>query len=228
MLHLSPSRVRLIVITDSDLAAPRDLESVVEEALRAGAPSIQLRDKRRTVRELLPVAHRLRSLTREFDALLFINDRLDLALAVEADGIHLGPDDLPVSAVRAAVPDNFLIGFSADDPELARSAMAEGADYLGCGTVWSTVSKQDTGAVIGLDGLRRVAEAISAPVIAIGGISVRRAELLPPTGAAGAAVMSAVMSAEDPSEVVRRLLDQLSRCWNDSGHRSQSPSLYTP
>ena len=112
MPQLSPSRVRLIVITDSDLAAPKDLETIVKEVLQAGAPSIQLRDKRRTVRELLPVAHRLRSLTRKFDALLFINDRLDLALAVEADGIHLGPDDLPVSAVRAVVPDNFLIGFS--------------------------------------------------------------------------------------------------------------------
>ncbi len=209
MPQLSPNRVRLIVITDSDLAAPRDLEAIVKEVLQAGAPSIQLRDKRRTVRELLPVAHRLRSLTRKFDALLFVNDRLDLALAVEADGIHLGPDDLPVSAVRAVVPDNFLIGFSADDPDVARSAMAEGADYLGCGTVWPTVSKKDAGDVIGLGGLRSVAEAISAPVVAIGGVSVRRAELLPPTGAAGAAVMSAVMSAEDPSAVVHRLLEQL-------------------
>lgn len=209
MPQLSPNRVRLIVITDSDLAAPRDLEAIVKEVLQAGAPSIQLRDKRRTVRELLPVAHRLRSLTRKFDALLFVNDRLDLALAVEADGIHLGPDDLPVSAVRAVVPDNFLIGFSADDPDVAQSAMAEGADYLGCGTVWPTVSKKDAGDVIGLDGLRSVAEAISAPVVAIGGVSVRRAELLPPTGAAGAAVMSAVMSAEDPSAVVHRLLEQL-------------------
>ena len=209
MPQLSPNRVRLIVITDSDLAAPRDLEAIVKEVLQAGAPSIQLRDKRRTVRELLPVAHRLRSLTRKFDALLFVNDRLDLALAVEADGIHLGPDDLPVSAVRAVVPDNFLIGFSADDPDVARSAMAEGADYLGCGTVWPTVSKKDAGDVIGLGRLRSVAEAISAPVVAIGGVSVRRAELLPPTGAAGAAVMSAVMSAEDPSAVVHRLLEQL-------------------
>ena len=217
MPSLSPDRVRLIVITDGDLVAPRELEAVVTEALLAGAPSIQLRDKRRTVRELVPVARRLRALTQEHDALFFVNDRLDLALAVEADGVHLGPDDLPVSAVRPVVPDDFLIGFSTDDPDLARAAEKEGANYVGCGAVWATSSKKDAGDVIGIGGLSRIADAVSIPVVAIGGVSVKRARLLTSTGAAGAAVISAVMCARDPASVVRQLLTQLGPPPYDSG-----------
>ena len=220
MHRLSPDRVRLIVITDSRLAPPKEVESVVTEALEAGAPSIQLRDKEATVRELLPLGRRLRELTREFGALFFINDRLDLALATQADGVHLGPDDLPVSAVRQAVPESFLIGFSTDEPDLARTAIAEGADYVGCGTVWPTRSKVDAGRVIGLDGVRRVAEAVSAPVVAVGGITTERAGLVAQTGAAGVAVMGAVMSAHCPSEVVSGILEQLDSSLNDD-----SPSV---
>ncbi len=153
----------------------------------------------------------MRVITREFGALLFVNDRLDLALAVEADGVHLGPDDLPVAAVRGIVPDSFLIGFSTDDPDVARDAENEGADYLGCGTVWPTASKADAGAVIGLEGLRRVVESVGIPAVAIGGITVERAARVPATGAAGAAVMSTVMTAPDPGEVVRALLRSLNR-----------------
>jgi thiamine-phosphate pyrophosphorylase len=209
MAHLSPERVRLIVVTGGEQASPRDLLSVVELALRGGAPSVQLRDKHRSVRELRPIALRLRELTHQYQALLFINDRVDLALSVHADGVHLGPRDLPVAAVRKAVPEHLYIGFSADDPDVARSAVAEGADYIGCGTVWPTRSKEDAGTAVGLDGLRRVAEAVSAPVVAIGGITIERAGSLPATGASGAAVVSAVMSAPDPGAAVRRLLEQL-------------------
>ncbi len=217
MPSFSPDRVRLIVITDGDLVAPRKLEAVVTEALLAGAPSIQLREKRRTVRELVPVARRLRALTQEHDALFFVNDRLDLALAVGADGVHLGPDDLPVSAVRQVVPDGFLIGFSADHPDVARAAEKEGADYVGCGAVWATSSKKDTSEVIGVARLARVVEAVSIPVVAIGGVSVARARLLPSTRAAGAAVISAVMSAQDPGDAVRQFLTQLGPPPYDSG-----------
>ena len=204
--RLSPERLRLIVITDPGLATPKTVEAVAEQALEAGAPSIQLRDKHQAVGELLPLARRLRDLTRRFDALFFVNDRLDLAWAVGADGVHLGPTDLPVSAVRSVVPDDFLIGFSADDPDAAKAAVAEGADYLGCGTVWPTGSKRDAGQVIGIDRLRRVVAAVEAPVVAIGGITPERASLLPPTGTAGAAVIGAVMSAQNPAEAVSILL----------------------
>ena len=199
-------RLRLIVITNAAQAAPRDAVRVVEAALRAGAPAVQLRQKGASARDLFMTAARLRKLTLEHGALLFVNDRMDVALASGADGVHLGPDDPTPASVRSAVPEGFLIGYSADDPEAARSAIAAGADYIGCGTVWPTSSKRDAGPAIGLDGLRRMAQAVPAPVVGIGGITPARAAPVRATGASGVAVMGAVMSAVDPGKTVRRLL----------------------
>ncbi|HKJ03378.1 MAG TPA: thiamine phosphate synthase, partial [Longimicrobiales bacterium] len=153
------------MITDAGLARPRSVLEVVTSALSAGAPAIQLRNKGDAPRQLLELGRALRRATRDTGALLFVNDRLDLALAVEADGVHLGPDDLPVAAVRRVAPPGFLIGRSADDPEVARTAVADGADYIGCGTVYATSTKRDAGEVIGLAGLRRVVEAVEVPVV---------------------------------------------------------------
>lgn len=199
-------RLRLIIITNAAQAAPRDPVRVVEAALRAGAPAVQLRQKGASARDLFLTAVRLRQLTLEHGALLFVNDRMDVALASEADGVHLGPDDPTPAAVRSTVPEGFLIGYSADNPGTARSAIAAGADYIGCGAVWPTSSKRDAGPAIGLDGLRRVAQAVPAPVVGIGGITPRRAGPVRATGASGVAVMGAVMSAANPGKTVRRLL----------------------
>jgi thiamine-phosphate pyrophosphorylase len=199
--------LRLIVITDARLAAPRAVERVVEEALRAGARAIQLRDKRASARELLQQARTLRQLTRKWDALLFLNDRFDVALAAEADGVHVGPDDLPVAPVRGAAPPGFLIGYSTDIPEAARRAEEEGADYIGCGAVFQTSTKADAGAEIGVVGLDSVARAVSIPVVGIGGITPHGArEIAQGSSAAGVAVIGAIMGAQDPAGVVRELL----------------------
>jgi thiamine-phosphate pyrophosphorylase len=199
-------RLRLIVITDRELAAPRSVEEVVSRALAAGAPAVQLRAKGTSARELLASGRRLLELTRAAGALLFLNDRADVALALGADGVHVGPDDLPVSALRQAVPVDFLIGASADDPQVARRLVDEGADYIGCGTVYATATKPDAGDVIGLDGLGRVASAVAVPVIAIGGITVERSAEVAATGAAGVAVVGAVMRAAEVEGTVRGLL----------------------
>ena len=200
--------LRLIVITDARLAAPRSVEWVVEQALRAGARAVQLRNKSAPARNLLLEARTLRDLTREWGALLFLNDRFDVALAAGADGIHLGPDDLPVGAVRAAAPPGFLIGHSTDIPAMARKAAADGADYIGCGAVFPTQTKADAGTEIGGEGLARVAAAVEIPVVGIGGITPEGAHrIAEATGAAGVAVISAVMGAQDPGEAVRALLD---------------------
>lgn len=199
-------RLRLIVITDAGLASPRSIEEVVAAALDAGAPAIQLRAKDATAREMLAVGTRLRRLTREVGALLFVNDRVDVALALEAEGAHLGPDDLPVAALRRAVPEGFLLGVSTDDPEVARRLVTEGADYVGCGTVYATSTKRDAGQVIGLEGLERVARAVDVPVVGIGGVTVERSAEVAATAAAGVAVVGAVMGAADPGAAVRRLL----------------------
>ena len=199
--------LRLIVITDAALAAPRTFEEVVAEALRGGARAIQLRDKGASARELLAQAHRLRTLTREWGALLFLNDRFDVALAADADGVHLGPLDLPVAAVRGAAPSGFLIGHSTDIPEVARKSVAHGADYIGCGAVYPTSSKADAGAEIGVSGLAQVADAVEVPVVGIGGITPAGArEIAAGSRAAGVAVIGAVMGAGDPEAAARELL----------------------
>jgi len=202
----------LTVITDEVLARPRALSGVVREALAAGAPTIQLRLKSASARELLEAAQTLMPVVRSAGALFIVNDRLDVALAAGADGVHLGPDDLPVKDVRrvadarSGVADTFIVGYSTDTTDEAARAEAEGADYLGVGAVYATANKSDAGDVIGLKGLRRVVKAVSIPVVAIGGITPERAPAVAKTGACGSATIGAVMSAAEPAEAVRELL----------------------
>lgn len=204
--HDLGAALRLVVITDRDLAAPRTIEDVVDRALAAGARAIQLRDKDAGAAALLPLALRLREATRRAGALLFLNDRFDVALAAGADGVHLGPDDLPVTAVRRVAPPGFLIGHSCDTVPEARAAAAAGADYIGCGAVWATTTKGGVGEAIGLGRLDEVARAVAVPVVGIGGITPERASEVALTAAAGVAVIGAVMAAADPADAVRRLL----------------------
>ena len=209
----------MTVITDEVLARPRALSGVVREALAAGAPTIQLRLKSASARELLEAAQTLLPIVRSAGALFIVNDRLDVALAAGADGVHLGPDDLPVKDVRrvtgaravdadarSGVADTFIVGYSTDTTDEAARAEAEGADYLGVGAVYATANKSDAGDVIGLEGLRRVVKAVSIPVVAIGGITPERAPAVAKTGACGSATIGAVMSAAEPAEAVRELL----------------------
>jgi thiamine-phosphate pyrophosphorylase len=199
--------LRLIVITDRRLAAPRPLLQVIEAALAAGAPAVQLRDKDGDAAALVQFARTLIRPVRAAGALLFVNDRLDVAVAAGADGVHLGPDDMPVDAARRVAPARFMIGYSTDDPALARLAERNGASYIGCGAVFGTTTKADVGDErIGLERLADVVRSVSIPVIAIGGITPANIRDVRRTGAAGAAVVSTVMSAPDPGDEVRRLL----------------------
>ena len=210
--HLA-SRLRLTVITDEALVRPRALSDVVRAVLAAGAPTIQLRLKGATARELLHAAHTLIPIVRSAGGLFIVNDRVDVALAAGADGVHLGPDDPPVMDARTvaaetfgALANDFIIGCSVDTPEEAARAEAEGADYLGVGAVYATANKADAGEVIGLEGLRRAVEAVSIPVVGIGGITPERADAVAETGACGCAVIGAVMGSLEPAKAVRALL----------------------
>ena len=209
------ARLRLIVITDAALARPRGLIEVVRAAVAAGAPAIQLRDKAAGARELAETGRVLLPIVREAGALFFVNDRLDVAIAIGADGVHVGPEDLSVGAVRRAVTGApgtrlgapFMVGASTDDPDRARWLAEAGADYIGCGTVYATTTKADAGPVIGIEGLKRVVEAVDVPVVGIGGIDAgRSAEIASRTHASGVAVVGAVMRAKDVGDVVRQLL----------------------
>ena len=179
---------------------------VVAAALAAGAPAVQVRAKGASARELVELGRQILPLARARGALLFVNDRLDVALALGADGVHLGPDDLPVAAARRAMGAGFLIGASADDPDTARQLVVDGADYIGCGAVYATSTKPDAGEVIGLEGLDRVARAVDVPVVGIGGITVARSAEVATTAAAGVAVVGAVMAAADVAVAVQGLL----------------------
>jgi thiamine-phosphate diphosphorylase len=211
--------LRLIVITDAGLCQPRNVADVVTAALAAGAPAIQLRDKAASSRALLAQADLLVTLAHAYGALLFVNDRVDIALMAGADGVHLGPDDLPVSAVRRIVPEPFLIGYSTDDPDTAIAAARDGADYIVCGAVFGTSTKLEASAErIGPARLDAVARAVTIPVVGIGGIDASNIEEIGRTAAAGAAVVGAVMRPAEPGAAVRALLDGFARGRHQAAH----------
>jgi thiamine-phosphate pyrophosphorylase len=202
--------LRLIVITDAEMVSARSdgrtVRDVVEAAVEAGARAVQLRMKGSTAREIADAARALLPVIRSVDGLLFVNDRADVAAAVGADGVHLGPEDVPVGGVRRAFGPDLLIGYSTDDPGSARAATLAGADYLGCGAVFGTTSKDLGDEAIGLERLAAVVDASGVPVVGIGGITVERAAAVRAVGAAGVAVIGAVMAAPDPAAAVRGLL----------------------
>jgi thiamine-phosphate pyrophosphorylase len=199
-------RLRLVVLTHPRPACGRPLEEVVRECVAAGATAIQLRDKEADAEDLYDRACRLLPVVEDAGALLVVNDRFDVALAAGAHGVHLGPEDLPVGAVRDVVPDAFLIGASTDDPETGRRLAASGADYLGVGAVFGTRSKPGLAdEAIGPARIAEVRVASGIPCVGIGGITDANAgEVF--SVADGVAVLSAVMSAPDPARAVRAIL----------------------
>jgi len=196
----------VMVLTHPAPASGRPLDDVVADCLEAGAMAIQLRDKEASDEELYQRAVRLVELTRATDALLIVDDRFDVALAAGADGVHLGPEDLPVEVVRLHAGDELLIGYSTDNPTAAMLAASAGADYLGVGAVYGTSSKVGLEEeAIGPDRVGQVLHAGGLPGVGIGGITPDNASDVFATGA-GVAVLSAVMHAESPGDVVRRLV----------------------
>lgn len=185
-----------------------DLLGIVGAALKAGLPLVQLRDKDAPTRPLLDLALRLRDLTSRYGALFIINDRVDLALAAGADGVHLGQSDLPLAAARALVGPRLLIGQSTHAPEEAERAVVEGADYIGVGPVWATPTKQGRSAV-GFEYVRYCRGHIPLPGYAIGGVDETNLLSLLAAGADRVAVVRAIMAAEDPARTTAYFLEKL-------------------
>jgi len=189
---------KFYLITDRRLFTDNhSLFTAVEEALKGGAQAVQLREKDLEVRELLHMAYDLRQLTSGYGAKLFINDRVDVALAVGADGVHLGGSGMPAFAARKASGEGMLIGVSAHSLAEAKKAEEEGADFLTLGPVFETPSKMKYGKPLGLELLKEVSEKISIPVFAIGGIKKERVKNTLESGASGIALISAILGAED-------------------------------
>ncbi len=189
---------RLYLITDRKLFTLHDaLPAAVEEALKGGARAVQLREKDIGTRELLRAAYSLREITKKYKAKLFINGRVDIAMVVEADGIHLGTSDIPVHAARKAAGNGMLIGASAHSVAEARKAEQEGADFVTLGPVYETPSKLQYGQPIGIRTIERVKEEVSIPVFAIGGIKKERVGEALKAGAYGIAVISAILACKN-------------------------------
>lgn len=196
----------LYVITEPAL---RDPVESVRQVLEGGVRLVQLRAKHATARELVQMGQAIRTLTRQYGALFIVNDRLDIALAVEADGVHLGQDDLPVPLARKLAGAAFIIGVSAETLEEAQRAEAEGADYLGVGPMFATTTKPDAGTPVGPERLRLIKQAVAIPVYGIGGITLQNAPLVMQAGADGICVISAIIGAPDPTEATRQFLSML-------------------
>lgn len=199
---------KLYLITDRTLCSPVPLEAVVAEACAAGVRAVQLREKDLPAGDLHEQARVLRGVTRRAGARLFVNDRADIALAVGADGVHCPERGLPVEAVRTIFP-GAVVGASTHSREAVREAEARGAAYVLFGPVFQTPSKARYGAPQGLDALSRVAGDAGIPVFAVGGISPANATLCLERGAAGVAVISAILSSGNVSETVRAFGDAL-------------------
>lgn len=208
---LPPARWRLCVITDERLGRGRSHLRIAEAAIRGGTDVVQLRDKAASGRRLYEAALQLRRLTREAGIPFIVNDRVDVALAAGADGVHVGREDLPAAVARRLLGPGGILGVSAETVEDAVAAERDGADYLGVGPVFEARgSKADAGAPLGLELVARIRQACRLPIVAIGGINAGNARLVRDAGADAAAVISAVVSADDIAEAARRLKRLLS------------------
>jgi thiamine-phosphate pyrophosphorylase len=211
----------LCLVTDRTHSGRRDLVDVVRECVAAGLPAVQLREKDLAAADLAALARRLRALAP--GVLLIVNDRVDVALAVGADGVQRTSVSLPVEDIRTIAGGRLLIGASVHSLADAVEAEASGADWVVFGPVYDTASKQRYGPPQGLGALEQVAAAVRVPVIAIGGITSERVEDVCAAGAAGVAVISAILSAAVPGDATRRFLDALAAAGVDGATLTARP-----
>lgn len=195
----------LYLVTDRGILQGRDLYRVVEDAIDGGVTLLQLREKDASSREFYEVAREMKELAHSRKIPLIINDRLDIALAVDADGLHIGQDDLPLPVARRLLGPGKILGYSVSNVEEAVYGEENGADYLGAGAVFATGSKELAVPPIGLDMLREIRRAVSLPVVGIGGISPDNLEEVKRTGIDGISVISAILGSEDTREAAGRL-----------------------
>jgi thiamine-phosphate pyrophosphorylase len=196
---------RFHVLTDTHLQTHFSHVELAELAIAGGADTIQFRQKSGATREMIRVAEQMKDLCKKAGVTFMVNDRVDVAIASHADGVHLGQDDFPIPLARKLLGEGTIIGGSAGSMEEARKCLLEGADYIGFGPVFPTTSKEDAGPAGGLGLLKQIVEAIPLPIIAIGGITRDNIPLVMQAGAHGIAVISAVCCQNDPTEAAKCL-----------------------
>ncbi|MBE6552468.1 MAG: thiamine phosphate synthase [Ruminococcaceae bacterium] len=197
----------LYFITDSTGFEEAELLRRVEEALKGGATILQLREKNDSTIEYIELAEKVHALTKKYNVPLIIDDRIDVALAVSAEGVHLGKEDMPIATARRILGDDFIIGATAKTVPWALEAYEGGADYLGVGAIYPTTTKVKT-VLTSTDTLRDICNAVPIPVNAIGGLNKDNIDILSGIPIAGICVVSAVMKADDPQKAVRELKER--------------------
>jgi thiamine-phosphate pyrophosphorylase len=202
-----PSPPFLCVITDEAFCPV----SLAEKALEGGASMIQLRHKSASGSQLYSWAIEIVNLAKRYNALCIINDRVDIAMASRADGVHLGQQDMPALVARKIMDKNSIIGVSTSSIEEAMQAENDGADYIGFGHIYPTSSKEKGYPPLGPEALQKVSKLISLPIVAIGGVSLKNATSLISCGASGVAVISAVSRAVDPSRAAQKLVSAIKK-----------------
>lgn len=206
-----PLRERLFcyLVTDPAVEALDQLETIVAAAIDGGVTAVQLRAKGWPDRVALDAAIKLQALCAERGVMFLVNDRVDIALASKADGVHLGVDDLPVRVAREILGPEAVIGYSPERRADQRRALAAGADYLGVGPVFGTQTKADAGPALGLPAFRQIVEHVDIPCIGIGGIDYANARSVMEAGAAGVAVVRSVFFADYPAVAARELVEAM-------------------
>jgi thiamine-phosphate pyrophosphorylase len=194
----------LYLVTDKSDDVEKFLKTI-EEAINGGVSVVQIREKTADTLEFYNLALKVKKITEKYDVPLIINDRVDVALAVDADGVHVGQSDMPCDVTRALVGPDKIVGVSAATIKEARKAESDGADYIGTGAVFPTATKDDAPKITKND-LKEIVESINIPVVAIGGITLNNAHELNDTGIAGLSVVSAIMSSENPKKSSEELL----------------------
>lgn len=195
----------LYLVTDRYLVGSKDFLTSIKRALEGGVTLIQLREKDATSKEFYEIGLQIKNIADEFSVPLIINDRVDLALALDADGVHIGQTDLPLEVVRRIIGQDKLLGYSVSTSEEAIYGEKMGADYLGAGPVFPTGSKKDASEPIGLSGLKAIKQSVNIPVIGIGGIGSANLSQVKNTGIDGISVISAILSQEDPYHAAKEL-----------------------
>ncbi len=204
----------LYLITDRDIIKDRYLKECIEEAIKGGVTIVQIREKDASTREFYNIAKEVKEVTDKYNIPLIINDRLDIALAVDAAGVHLGQSDMSIEVARKILGEEKIIGISAGNLEEALEAEKSGADYLGIGAIFYTGTKKDIDEPIGLEGLKEIINKIKIPSVAIGGINKDNTEDVIKTGVNGISVISAILGYEDTKKASEELLSKLSKSRN--------------
>ena len=206
-----PLDCTLYLVTDRGLSAGRPTRDIVRAAVEGGVTCVQLREKDCTTREFIAEAEAILGFLKARGVPLIVNDRLDVALAVGAEGVHLGQSDMPLALARAVAGDALLIGISAESVADAVAAERGGADYIGVSPIFATPTKTDTAPALGLQGLEAIRRAVKLPLVAIGGIHRDNAGAVIAGGADGVAVVSAIVAAPDPGRAAAELLREINR-----------------